>query len=397
MADSATRAGASPHDLQARRASSLHHVYLIPGLFGFGKLAGYDYFEHVERALTARFAAAGAALRITVVSTPPTASIAYRASMLAQEIARSGPEPDAPVHLIGHSTGGLDARILMTPNVRLPVARDALAWTSQVRSVVSVNAPHYGTPLAGYFTTVAGTRMLYLLSLLTVATLSIGKLPLSLFSALVGSINNLDERLGVQIRLIDELTAQVLRFVGDEARGQIQDYLRHVKLDQGGIMQLMPEVMELFNATVVDHPNVRYGCVATAAPAPGPRRLMAAVKSPIGAIHLAVYTTVYGFASRAAARYPYAVPDAEQEKVLAAALPDGVRSQHVDGIVPTLSMLWGELLWCGSADHLDIVGHFGDFEKRPRTHVDWLRSGANFGTRDFAAMTDALAAFLLRA
>ncbi|MET0343747.1 MAG: hypothetical protein ABW252_22225 [Polyangiales bacterium] len=375
----------------------MHHVYLIPGLFGFGKLAGYDYFEHVERALEARFEAAGERLRCTVVSAPPTASIPYRASMLAQEVGRSPPEPGARVHLIGHSTGGLDARILLAPSVRLPLPPGALAWTRQVRSVVSVNTPHFGTPLAAYFTTVAGTRVLYLLSLLTVASLSVGRLPLSLFSAVIGAINNLDDRFGVQIRVLDELTAQVLRFVGDQARGQISDYLKHVKDDQGGIVQLMPEVMELFNATVVDHPGVRYGCIATAAPAPGPRRALSMVTSPIGALHLAVYTLVYGFASRAAARYPYAEPDPWQREKLEVAFAEGLRSRNVDGIVPTLSMLWGELVWCGVADHLDIVGHFGDFDEQPRRHVDWLRSGAGFGTRDFDAMTDALAAFLLRA
>ena len=36
-----------------------HHLYLSPGLFGFGRLASYDYFTHVERALTARIRARG--------------------------------------------------------------------------------------------------------------------------------------------------------------------------------------------------------------------------------------------------------------------------------------------------------------------------------------------------
>lgn len=390
------REASPPRSLAENPRASTHHVYLIPGLFGFGKLAGYDYFEHLERALGTRFEAAGAKLSCTVVSAPPTASIPYRASMLAQEVHRSQPARGAPIHLIGHSTGGLDARILLAPSVRLPIEPEALAWTRQVQSVVSINTPHFGTPLAAYFTTVAGTRVLYLLSLLTVASLSVGNLPLSVFSAVVAALNNLDDRIGVQIRLLDELTAQVLRFVGDEARGQIADYLRHVKLDQGGIVQLMPEVMELFNATVVDHPSVRYGCIASAAPAPGPRRALSMITSPIGAVHLAAYTLVYGFASRAAARYPYAEPNDAQKEKLKGAFADGLRSQNVDGIVPTLSMLWGELLWCGPADHLDIVGHFGDYEERPRRHVDWLRSGAGFGTRDFEAMADALASFLLR-
>jgi triacylglycerol lipase len=370
----------------------VHHVYLIPGLFGFGKLAGYDYFEHLERALGARFTRAGVVLRTSVVSAPPTASIPFRAGILAQQLANASDHER--IHVIGHSTGGLDARLLVSPGARLPFA-GAQQRLAQVRSVVTINTPHYGTPLAGYFTTAAGTRMLSLLSLLTVASLSVGRLPLAAFSGALGAVGRLDKTLGFQLRLLDELTAQLLRFVGPEGRDQIRDYLGHVKHDQGGIIQLMPEVMELFNTTVLDAPGVRYGCIATAAPAPGPRRVMAAVGRPISAFHLAVYSTVYGFASRAAARYPYAVVAPEHARKLEQSCPVALRAQTVDGIVPTLSMLWGELLWCGAGDHLDVVGHFGDSGQRPRQHVDWLQSGASFSRIDFAAMADSLSDFLL--
>jgi triacylglycerol lipase len=371
------------------------HVFLIPGLFGFGKLAGYDYFEHLERALAKHFAAAGVPLRMTTVSTPPTASIPLRATILARHLAEHA-APDSDIHLIGHSTGGLDARLLVTPGVRLTLSDEQLALRKRVRSVVTINTPHHGTPLAGYFTTVAGTRMLYLLSLLTVVSLSVGKLPLAVLSGLLGAVSGLDERLGIRVRVLEQLTSQLLRYVGPEAREQIAEYLGHIKHDQGGIIQLMPEVMELFNATVVDSPEVRYGCIATAAPPPGARRILAAVGRPIGALHLTVYSTVYGFASRAAARYPYAAATAAQARMLSAGIADEIREHTVDGIVPTLSMLWGELLWCGAADHLDIVGHFRD-QERTSPHIDWLESGASFRRDNFAAMTAALSRFLLRA
>jgi triacylglycerol lipase len=382
------------HQVSAHGQAETHHVYLIPGLFGFAELAGYDYFEHLERVLAERFGAAGAPLALHIVPAPPTASISMRAVEIARTIARDAGGHEGPIHLLGHSTGGLDGRLLLSPAVRLPLNRGELGWTLRVRTLVSVNAPHHGTPLAGYFATVSGTRVLYALSLFTVMSLTFGRLPLSLFSRLLAAISGFDRQLGLDIGLLEEVTGQVLRFVDERGRQEIKDYLEHVRHDQGGIIQLMPEVMELFNSAVGDNPAVRYGCVATAAPAPSPRRVIAAALSPMAALQLAIYTGVYGVASRASSRYPYALPDAAQALMLTRGL-GRIGTDLVDGIVPTLSMLWGELLWCGHADHLDVVGHFADDGAVPRRHVDWLSSGARFRRDDFAAMTDAICRFMI--
>jgi hypothetical protein len=157
----------------------------------------------------------------------------------------------------------------------------------------------------------------------------------------------------------------------------------------------MPDVADLFNATVVDRPGVRYGCVASSAPPPRPRSVLNAVLSPLSALHLAVYTTLHGVTSRADRRYEHAIPTEQQLRGLAAGLGREVTPEHVDGVVPTLSMLWGELLHCSAADHLDVVGHFGDVRPH-REHVDWLRSGAHFGRTEFSAMVGAICEFLLR-
>src|SRR5262249_5055304 len=78
-------AGGRPREDGLRSSGAmLHHVYLSPGMFGFGRLASYDYFTHVERALTARLRAAGHEVATHVIHVSPTASIRRRALTLAE-------------------------------------------------------------------------------------------------------------------------------------------------------------------------------------------------------------------------------------------------------------------------------------------------------------------------
>ena len=102
----------------------VHRVYLTPGMFGFGQLATYDYFAHVERALEERFEDAGDELEAHVVDVPPTASMRRRAARLAELVAATSAAAKAPIHLLGHSTGGLDARLVASPASQLPRTRE---------------------------------------------------------------------------------------------------------------------------------------------------------------------------------------------------------------------------------------------------------------------------------
>ncbi len=372
-----------------------HHVVLIPGMFGFGKLAGYDYFEHVERALAARFEREGFEASLEIVPTPPTASIRRRARVVAETVWESaGDDPDAHIHLVGHSTGGLDARLLASPTVNLRMPADRLAWTRQIRSVVTINTPHYGTPLAGFFATVSGTRLLYALSLLTFTTLKYGGPPLTVFSTLVAAVGGLDEALGLDVKLLDRATDLILRVIGPRGRDEVHDWLDGIRQDQGGIIQLTPEAMDIFDAAAEDSGDVRYGSIVTASPPPAPVRLATRVRSPYAALTATIYSTLYQVTSRELKEYPCPAPTGDNLSVLESGIGREVTGSSCDGIVPTLSMIWGRLLWAGRGDHLDIVGHFQD-DARPPVHVDWLWSGSSFTRRRFADAMDALASFLL--
>jgi len=373
--------------------SERHHVYFVPGLFGFGRLAGYDYFTHVRQGLETRYRDAGVSVSFEDVPSPPTSSLRERGRVLATTVSRTL-STNGVIHLVGHSTGGLDARLVVAPNTNLHLHSELMAWTPRVRSVISLNTPHYGTPLASYFATVSGTRVLYAISLLTVISLKLGEPSLAIFSRVLAGIGGIDSLLGGDLKLFRSLTGMLLRFVDKDGRGEITDFLSKVGTDQGAVIQTTPEAMDLFNAVADDNRDVRYACIATAAPRPRTMRFAWRIRSPYTAFTAALYTTWYQFAGQRHKQYYYAQPSELEQRALRLGVGHEVTDTDSDGIVPTLSMLWGKLLWAGEADHLDVLGHFYD-QLKPSNHTDWLTSGSGFNRRTFSEVLDRIAEFQL--
>ena len=52
------------------------------------------------------------------------------------------------------------------------------------------------------------------------------------------------------------------------------------------------------------------------------------------------------------------------------------------------SQLWGDVVWVGKGDHLDIVGHFPGKKAGSPRHVDWLRSWSGFDETRFETVMD---------
>jgi triacylglycerol lipase len=372
-------------------------------MFGFGRLASYDYFTHLERALSERLRASGDDVAIHVAHLAPTASIRRRALSLAELVASTCDASNplgGPIHLVGHSTGGLDARLVASPSVSLAVPRQSLEWRSRLASVTTINTPHFGTPLASFFTTASGQRVLRALSALTVIALTVGSPPLSAVSALVAAFGRVDRALGLELKVLDRTTDALLRGI-DEVRGQeIRNYLDSIKEDNGAMVQLMPEAMDLYIAGVEDRQGVLYQSTASMAPPPSPRTLLSALKGPWSLLSGAIFAILYGITSRCDKRYPCAAPDAgdRNEQVLASAFgrKPGLRAN--DGVVPIRSQVWGKLIWAGYADHLDVLGHFAGTthggapaDAAGPPHVDWLCSGSTFDRERFASLTTAVA------
>jgi len=367
-----------------------HHIVLVPGLFGFARLGGFDYFTHVEEALASRFMERGVDCEFVLVSSPPTGSIVRRTQVLMDSIQQSCSSDVGAIHLVGHSTGGLDVRLLASPTAW----PERPGWFGRIRSVISVTTPHYGTPLAHFFTTMAGTRFLEALSLLTYATLRAGGPPLTILTPLIAALGRVDQSLGIELKAFDRAIDLLLRFLDEEGQTEVREWFDGIRRDQGAIIQLTPESMDIFNAAVENNTKLRYGSVLARTPPPSPLRVASNLRSPLSALSAALFSTLYVGAGRASKVYPPPDPEPELRVYLERKLGLEIERSFNDGLVPTTSMIWGTVLWAGTADHLDVLGHFhGD---RDSSHTDWLVSGAGFREDDFDELMDAIADFQLQ-
>lgn len=359
-------------------------IYLVPGFFGFSALGAINYFRGVSDALAEALGEREVPGEIIECATQPTGSIRRRAESILATVCESGGLEADELHFVGHSTGGLDVRLLTTPGVRLASGPEEDALLKKTRSVVTVSTPHFGTPLATLFTTLPGRHLLELLALL--ATTGTGRHALYAASRLIKVIARLDDHVGRRGTFLDVWVERLLGQVTQKKDDPIWDYFRNVARDQGAIIQLTPEALDLFNAAVVDASHVSYGCVVTAAPPP-PMHYEADVLRLTKLVFAGAFTLMHTLASREHRHYPYPHPGDEVLASLGGSLGFEVHRGTNDGIVPSLSQVYGKILYVARADHLDVVGQYDTGEK----HSDWLPSGSDFDARGFRAAWGAVA------
>lgn len=369
-----------------------HDIYLIPGFFGFADIGGITYFHHVSAFLEHRLRDEyDLDVKIHDVKTLPTASIRRRAGRLLETIAQTA-DDDGPIHLVGHSTGGLDARLFTTPGASLVTADPTLElepFASRVRTVVTVASPHYGTPMATFFTSLLGAQLLYLLSLGTIYTLQFGKLPLSLLIAIGGIVTKLDDAVGFENTILDQWYEQLFADFDLDREKAVKLFLEEIRRDQALVGQLTPGGIDLFNASTSDRPGVRYASAVMKAQRPSAKSLIDIGLDPYRQASHALYRALY-FLARGG-KYPALIP--EQAGFLEAAYGELPEAKDSDGIVPTLSQVWGELIHASLGDHLDACGHFDDPSHTP-PHVDWIATGSGFDRPAFEALWADVADYL---
>ncbi|EDM74404.1 hypothetical protein PPSIR1_17110 [Plesiocystis pacifica SIR-1] len=368
------------------------HVVLVPGFFGFVNFGPLIYFAHVKEIIEAAFERHGERVQIHRVRTGPVASLRQRAGDLLAVIEDEIP-PGEPLHIIGHSSGGLDARLLACPGVDLG-AVEVEPIASRIRSVVTICTPHCGSPLSDHFVGIIGEPLLRTFSVLTVIALREGRLPARLAfrfaRALVGERLLPDTPVHVVLDTLErEAVAELGRACGEDDSLRVADFMKELRRDAHLIPQLAPAAVDLFNAAVVDRPETFYGCVVARAPKP---KLRSHVSLGLSFYEQATHVLFRWLRERSAPmpRDLEVVPDLAQSVAMRAAWGEVARSEDSDGMVPTRSQIHGELIHAATADHLDVIGHFHAPEHEP-PHHDWIASTSRFGRAEFVALWEAVA------
>ena len=418
-------------------------VFLIPGFLGFDQLQDFAYFAErcaltLRAALAQRVPPGGPEVRVLAVPIPPTAGLASRQRALAKTLQRRAQAlaqveglEIAGIHLVGHSSGGVDAQLLTLerPLVAQSKWRDLdgvdVSWLRErVRSVISLASPHQGTCLAvdPLARLIAAGDALNLLARTGPALKEL----LQLAAALPGLITDPDllELLGGVLG-----SAAGRSFLSDlwSSRDLINDLAPDLSVGRyGSLGNALPVVRRSFvtiaglspsvqdsaldsvhkRSRARDRPNTQLSDQAPPAPPDALFLLLASLTSGrnTGCAKHGPLLSGSEEALRRALRDPSKLITASPEllpKQVDAALNDGVVNSVRQLIDPSDPQ---ELAGVIIADHFDVVGHFDRtlWVTDPKTSEDkpvnvvsgLLHSGSEFRDNQFFALVDRLSGCL---
>ena len=376
------------------------NVLLVPGFFGFGRLGDIDYFAGVRPLLESALSDRGFQARVIEVVTPPTASIRRRAAHVLEALVAVA-QSTGDIHVVGHSTGGLDARLAIAQTASLPTSA-RLDDYDRLRSVVSISCPHYGTNVSTYFTRPVGRALFRSVARYLAFMLERGKLPLKVVLRLGYFALRVSDPKHRRRGTFDQLYERLLNDLNDERRTEVVQFLRQIAAEQALLFQLTPAGCDLLNACTLD-PPLAYGSVVTCAAPPRFRVLLRFVVNLYAQFMYPLYWLLH--------RLSCEKDDALRQQLTAvqlAALDAGLGriagARDSDGVVPVLSQVWGRVLHVARGDHLDVVGQYGARGDEDGVEGsgknwggDWIPSASGFDAAAFQALWSDVAAFIANA
>jgi triacylglycerol lipase len=376
-------------------------VFLVPGFLGFQQLVELPYFLGVKDVLGKKLEGRGLDAEIHALGTKvPAGSLRIRTAYLAKDVAALHSSDAKSVHFVGHSTGGLDIRLLLSPGTSIESGedlrsggvleegdeldeaeiqnlRDALDKT---RSAISVATPHLGTPIADAAMRVAFDRILQGTHHMLESPVAVKLFTTGL--TIAGGASTMLKPFLFKGSFLRWIVTKVL----SKSPEALLEYLQRAGADVGALRNLTQEGMDVADALLIDRPGVRYGSIITGTRKPG---YVVHTRDALLLTATLFYWVAWLLASRKNPNYPYTEQFQELLSCYEADrrddLPVGELSidEHTsDGVVPTLSQAYGTILGVFASDHLDCVGHFP--HKQGDDDVPgWVRSGANFDPKRF--------------
>jgi hypothetical protein len=363
-------------------------VALVPGFLGFARFGGFYYFADrliaVIRGVMEE--ALGRPVPVVPVTTLPTDGLADRQEDLLDNLAELCERlPDVErIHLIGHSTGGVDVQLL-----GCTTSFGGEAWDpdtepirDRLRSVVTISAPHFGTSLAD-------SRLARW-----------GENPILHPTALLPELHTL-----VNLALLVPRDLAAVAGLGLAAPNDVLKFMWQVAQNRELIAALRPEAMEEVRARLTHDPRIPLTCFVTGTvpqddgerPSdPFFRDLAQLTRGP---------ESVAAEVERAG-RLLRDLLEARPDLVIRhddAQMPDLVPGLN-DGVVNSLRQLVhpdrpDEVGGLVVADHADVLGHYdrqdGLVEGR-EYNAGLFHSGAGFADDEFFALYRRVARAILR-
>lgn len=392
-------------------------IFLVPGFLGFQLLGDLDYFLDVEQVLKRHLTEKKIKAEVYPVDIKvPAGSLRLRAAQLAKEAAAMHSAKAKSVHFVGHSTGGLDIRMMLSPGGAIDSGRDLVEdpaseegvyltpaekqnlpdLLEKTTSATSVATPHRGTPIANYAMRFAFDRLLR-----ASHDFLEEPLPECFLRQGLGLASSVTKPIKPFLRE-QSFLSWIIGTVLSAKPDSVVRYLQQAGSDVGALRNLTQEGMDMGDALLLDRPGVRYGSIITGTNEPTD---MIATSD-----FFLWWTTVFFRAARrlVARKNPdYDYISVEKNKDMLKRYcedrldhPEAgeleINDQTSDGVVPTRSQAYGEVLGVFASDHLDCVGHFPHYQEDGKPVSGWVRSGAGFNRRRHELLWGRVAEFVAR-
>jgi hypothetical protein len=370
-------------------------ILLVPGFFGYSAFGPdsapvLEYFAGVRQVLEPLLPGRA----ILVHEPPPTGSLDDRARSLfdalgkLQQGKKLAHAPRAvrasKVHIVGHSTGGLDARLVANPSYVWPAgpsAPERAAVLSLLGNIVTVAAPFWGTPLVDHAGWARDALLASVHALTLLGTLRDGRLDVFFLRLLTGFAASPTPVRPLRMAQAHLVAATARRAASSRTKSgadaalvahQVQRFLHEIDSDRRLFGDLSPTHLAAVNAEIsaTDPRIVSYVTVS-----PRPSVFDVSVNVPA----LLIYRLLWSMTAHDSVGgwLPAGPPIGPAARIHA----EVVNDRSSDGVIPTRSQtLGGVAEGIVLGDHLDVTGSFPG-----GTGADVMRSGAGFRGPRFAA------------